>query len=125
MILWGLGFSALAVAGLCFVPAIGRLLFGEAKADADPAFREALAQAHAEYEQERIKLVEPGTGPSPSGGVGGTRTGVKCLHAHYAHTRAGRDNPVGTIVAQWIEPLDCETPCVLAGEKNPDWVNRP
>lgn len=35
MIMWGLGFSVLAVAGFCFMPAIGRLLFGEATADAD------------------------------------------------------------------------------------------
>ncbi len=25
------------------------------------------------------------TGPRPSAGVGGTREGVKCLHAHYAN----------------------------------------
>ena len=38
-------------------------------------------------------------GPRPSGGVGGTRTGVKCLHAHYAWFLAGGDDPVG----RWVE----------------------
>ena len=31
------------------------------------------------------------------GGVGGTRTGVKCLHAHYAYHLAGGDDPVGRV----------------------------
>ena len=31
----------------------------------------------------------------PSAGVGGTRRGVKCLHAHYAWYLAGGDDPVG------------------------------
>ena len=36
---------------------------------------------------------------APSGGVGGTRQGVKCLHAHYAWFLAGGDDPVG----RWVE----------------------
>ena len=39
------------------------------------------------------------TGPRPHGGVGGTRRGVKCLHAHYAYHLAGGDDPVG----RWVE----------------------
>ena len=38
-------------------------------------------------------------GPRPSGGVGGTRIGVKCLHAHYANHLVGADDPVGA----WVE----------------------
>ena len=38
-------------------------------------------------------------GPRPFGGVAGTRTGVKCLHAHYAWHLAGGDDPVGRWVA--------------------------
>jgi hypothetical protein len=30
--------------------------------------------------------------------VGGTRTGIKCLHAHYAWFLAGGDDPVG----RWV-----------------------
>ena len=41
----------------------------------------------------------PAEGPAPFGGVGGTRQGVKCLHAHYAWFLAGGDDPVGRWVA--------------------------
>lgn len=63
----------------------------------DPA---ALAAAHARYEAERDATIGPGhVGPRPFGGVGGTRVGVKCLHAHYAYRLAGGDDPVGDWVA--------------------------
>ena len=52
------------------------------------------------YAAERDAAIPPGwTGPRPSGGVGGTRRGVKCLHAHYAWHLAGGDDPVGRWVA--------------------------
>ena len=55
-----------------------------------------IAAAHERYAAERDTAIEPEhAGPRPSGGVGGTRTGVKCLHAHLAHTLAGGDDPVG------------------------------
>ncbi len=61
---------------------------------------EALRQAHLRYAAERDALVPPGhRGPRPSHGVGGTRRGVKCLHAHYAWFLAGGDDPVGRWVA--------------------------
>ena len=70
----------------------------EAEAAVDPA---ALADAHARYAAERDAAVPPGwTGPRPSGGVGGTRVGVKCLHAHYAWFLAAGDDPVGRWVHQ-------------------------
>ncbi|HEY1990508.1 MAG TPA: DUF501 domain-containing protein [Acidimicrobiales bacterium] len=55
-----------------------------------------LADAHARYAAERDGLI-PGDhqGPRPSGGVGGTRQGVKCLHAHLAWWLTGADDPVG------------------------------
>jgi hypothetical protein len=57
---------------------------------------EALRAAHAAYAAERDAHIPEGhTGPRPSGGVGGTREGVKCLHAHYANLLAGADDPVG------------------------------
>lgn len=97
----------------------------EQKAIADPEFGEALLGAHRRYEAERDALIVETDAPRPGGGVGGTRTGVKCLHAHYAHHAAGGENPVGRLVAGWIEPLDCEVRCVVAGGMNPEWVNRP
>ncbi|HEY3831733.1 MAG TPA: DUF501 domain-containing protein [Acidimicrobiia bacterium] len=62
---------------------------------------EELRAAHRDYEHERNGAIAPGTpGPRPSGGVGGTREGVKCLHAHYAHWLAGGRDPVGEWVAE-------------------------
>ncbi len=59
-----------------------------------------LAAAHARYAAARVAEIPVGhDGPRPSGGVGGTRQGVKCLHAHYAWHLAGGDDPVG----RWIE----------------------
>jgi hypothetical protein len=68
-----------------------------AEAAVDP--RE-LRAAHARYGAERDAQIPPGwKGPRPSGGVGGTHKGVKCLHAHYAWYLAGGDDPVG----RWVD----------------------
>lgn len=60
-----------------------------------------LAAAHERYRTERDAAL-PGDieGPRPFGGVGGTRFGVKCLHAHYAWFLAGGDDPVGRWVSE-------------------------
>src|SRR6202042_3474759 len=64
----------------------------------------ALAAAHARYAAARDAAIPAGwTGPRPSGGVGGSRQGVKCLHAHYAWYLAGGDDPVGRWVAAHLE----------------------
>jgi len=69
-----------------------------AEAEVDPG---ELAAAHARYGAGRDALVPAGRrGPLPSGGVGGTRRGVKCLHAHLAYLLAGGDDPVGRWVAE-------------------------
>lgn len=60
----------------------------------------AVTEAHVRYAAERDRAVPADhVGPRPSGGVGGTRRGVKCLHAHYAWHLAGGDDPVGRWVA--------------------------
>ena len=62
---------------------------------------EEIAAAHQRYKALRDSLLPPHhTGPAPSGGVAGTRRGVKCLHAHYAWFLAGGDDPVGDWVAE-------------------------
>jgi len=67
-----------------------------AEASCDP---NELADAHDRYRAERDAAIPAGyDGHRPSGGVGGTRQGVKCLHAHYAWFLAGGDDPVG----QWV-----------------------
>lgn len=68
-----------------------------AEAAIDP---ELVADAHRRYALERDAAIPADhVGPRPSGGVAGTRTGVKCLHAHYAWFLAGGDDPVGAWVA--------------------------
>ena len=60
----------------------------------------ALGSAHERYARERdAALASDHVGPRPSGGVGGTGRGVKCLHAHFAYHLAGGDDPVG----RWVE----------------------
>jgi hypothetical protein len=64
-----------------------------------------LAAAHDRYRAERDAALPAGhAGPRPFGGVGGTRRGVKCLHAHYAWFLAGGDDPVGRWVAERVAP---------------------
>lgn len=71
-----------------------------AEAAVDP---DGLAAAHARYAAERdAALPEDHVGPRPTGGVGGSRQGVKCLHAHYAWFLAGGDDPVGRWVADQL-----------------------
>ena len=103
---------------------------GVKRADADIALDADLAhryrEAMARYQEERDALLPADwTGPRPSGGVAGSRGGVKCLHAHYADTAAGNDNPVGDAIAADIEPLDCAMPCVVRDDAgwstNADW----
>ena len=61
---------------------------------------EEIAAADERYAQERDAEIPIGhTGPRPSGGVGGTGQGVKCLHAHLAWYLAGGGDPVGRWVA--------------------------
>ena len=91
------------------------------RAEQVPEFGRRLDDAHGRYAAERDAVVPPDTSPRPSGGVGGARAGVKCLHAHYADHAVGNDNPVGELVAPWVEPLDCAAPCVVDGARNPRW----
>ena len=65
---------------------------------------EAIDAIHERYQEQRDAMI-PTThdGPRPSAGVGGTRRGVKCLHAHFAHWLAGGDDSVGAWVAQQLD----------------------
>jgi hypothetical protein len=70
---------------------------------------DVIAEAHERYRGERDAALAdardlegeaiPVDAPRPSGGVGGTRVGVKCLHAHYANHLMGADDPVG----RWVQ----------------------
>ncbi len=73
----------------------------QAEAEVPPA---EVAAAHARYAAEREQALPAGhAGPRPTGGVAGTREGVKCLHAHYAWYLAGGDDPVGRWVQAHLE----------------------
>ena len=103
----------------------GGVVAMEQRADSDSEFGNRLLAAHARYASERDAMLSGVAEHSPTGGVGGTRTGVKCLHAHYADHASGHDNPVGEATALEIEPLDCVVGCVIAAGggvvSNPQW----
>jgi hypothetical protein len=80
----------------------GGVRAAEAAVDGD-----ALLRAHAAYAAERDAVIPTEhAGPRPHGGVGGTRRGVKCLHAHYGFFLAGGDDPVGRWVADRLAEED-------------------
>ena len=81
--------------------AIGRIEstggVNQAEAEVPP---EVIVEIHQAYEAERNTLIDPSyEGHRPTGGVGGTRIGVKCLHAHYANLLAGADDAIG----RWVQ----------------------
>jgi exopolyphosphatase/guanosine-5'-triphosphate,3'-diphosphate pyrophosphatase len=78
---------------------IGRL---NERAQRDEAFASGLEAAHGAYALERGEMAEEA---GSWGGVAGTRTGVKCLHAHYAYHLSGGADPVGAWVAAEVEPI--------------------
>jgi len=81
--------------------AVGRLESkGGARAAEGAIGPKPIAAAHERYAAERDAMIPPDHhGPRPSGGVGGTKRGVKCLHAHLAWYLAGGGDPVGRWVA--------------------------
>ena len=84
---------------------------------------DAIRHAHHLYAEERDKEISHDwSGPVPTGGVGGTRRGVKCLHAHYAWYLAGGPDPVGSWVSQHLS----EEPEVTAatGDRAAEVVER-
>lgn len=71
------------------------------EAELDP---QLIAEAHERYARERdAHIPADHTGPRPSGGVGGTRIGVKCIHAHLGWWLAGGDDPVGSWAASRLD----------------------
>jgi CTP:molybdopterin cytidylyltransferase MocA len=92
---------------------VGRLesMKGVRRAEAEVGL-DSISKAHEQYRIERDAILEAsGASPvhRPTGGVGGTRTGVKCLHAHYGWWLAGGDDPVGQWVADHLHEVDSPT----------------
>jgi exopolyphosphatase/guanosine-5'-triphosphate,3'-diphosphate pyrophosphatase len=83
----------------------GRIARFNEQEHSDPAFAESLNAAHRSYAEDRARDLPKAI---EDGGVGGTRRGVKCLHAHYAFHLAGGVDPVGEWVAERVEPVHPE-----------------
>jgi len=89
---------------------VGRLeaMKGVRRAEADIGL-DAINAAHDRYRAERDAVLDATSADPeyrPTGGVGGTRNGVKCLHAHYGYWLAGGDDPVGQWVADQLHEVD-------------------
>lgn len=55
-------------------------------------------EIHIKYMERRQALIESNSlGPGPRGGVGGTRRGIKCLHAHLANFLVNKEDLIGQI----------------------------
>lgn len=90
----------------------------------DEKLAQVYARAHEEYRRERLSLLskeelawikERGyTGLLTAGiaGISNPRR-VKCLHAQLAHFLAGRENPIGALLAQELPRLFCPPERVL------------
>jgi uncharacterized protein len=90
------------VAAVSRLEAAGAVRRAEAELDPD-----VVADVHRRAAVERDALIPVDhVGPRPSGGVAGTRTGVKCLHAHYAWHLAGGDDAIGRWVAEQLDPAE-------------------
>ena len=94
-----------AVKAVSRVEADGSIARLNERAKEDETFSAALRAAHAAYARDRAADLPEAEG---WGGVGGTREGVKCLHAHYAYHLAGGDDPVGAWVAARVEPVHAD-----------------
>ncbi len=62
-----------------------------------------LAAAHDDYARRRDAAIVQTGAVAPTGGVGGTRVGIKCLHAHLANYLTGANDPVGALVAAAVD----------------------
>lgn len=117
----------LAVRRIGRLEAAGGVKRADARIQTDEVFAARYRAAAKRYDRERTALIaSDATHHRPSGGVGGSQGGVKCLHAHYADHAVGNDNPVGEETAPGVEPLNCVVPCVVETDdavvRNPNWV---
>lgn len=108
------------------IEAAGGVKAMERWVESDPDIEARFLAAGVRYAADRDALVPDDARHRPTGGVAGSRRGVKCLHAHYADRVAGHDNPVGEMVAPWVEPLNCVLPCLVEDDsgvvvRNPAW----
>jgi uncharacterized protein len=100
--------SSRAAAAIGRLESMGGVRRGELEISHDD-----IAEAHNLYARERnADIAEDWVGPRPVGGVGGTRQGLKCLHAHYAFWLSGAPDAVGEWVWAQLEPHQRDERCV-------------
>ncbi len=97
---------------------IGRLeAIGGVRRSEEAVGLDVVNAIHDRYREERDAVLDE-SGISvehrPTGGVGGTRNGLKCLHAHYGYWLAGGDDPVGAWVDQHLDEVT-----------SPNWPSTP
>lgn len=80
--------------------------------DTSPADADYAQRRDSALDAMRAEGLVSDDAPVPSGGVGGSAGGVKCLHARYAFFAVGGDDPAGAETAARIGALDCSAPCV-------------
>ncbi len=89
------------VADVSRVESMGGVKLAQEEIDFD-----TIAKIHDHYEQQRDFLISPTyDGPRPTGGVGGTRRGLKCLHTHVANLLGSGDDAVGQWTLNKIDEL--------------------
>ncbi len=94
-----------AVKAVARIEASGAIARFNERERTDPVFAADLRSAHEAYAADRARELSEAR---EDGGVGGTRMGVKCLHAHYAFHLAGGVDPVGAWVARQVGPVHPE-----------------
>jgi len=89
----------------------------------NPDLKKQWKSRQISYEQERENLEINDLGPQASGGVGGAKKSIKCLHSHTADELSTGQNVIGKIVIESIGVFNCEEVCVNPEtfEKNKDW----
>lgn len=75
------------------------------------------------YQKDRENDQDKSNKLIATGGVGGAKESIKCLHSHTADELSTGKNPIGKIVIETIGLFNCEAPCVEEEtmKKNPHW----
>ena len=89
----------------------------------NPEFKKQWESRQKSYRQDRENLETEDFGPKATGGVGGAKDSIKCLHSHTADELSTGKNIIGKIVIESIGGFNCEEACINLKtlEKNKDW----
>ena len=89
----------------------------------NPELKKQWESRQKSYRQDRENLETKDLGPKATGGVGGAKESIKCLHSHTADELSTGKNIIGKIVIESIGGFNCEEACIdlKTLEKNKDW----